>query len=138
MKKNNNKFSFNNEFVNSFINKSSYKKNNFTSNTNSFYLSPSSERNEASNRGKKILSQQEINNWQKKYIKINLSSNKKNRINNNLLYINYVKPLKFALKLKNNIDSFNTLETERNDKTDSKILNQKKYFQPIMNNNYFK
>ena len=66
MKKKGNKFSGNNESVNSFINNSFYKQNNFTNYTNTFNYPQSSERNEVSNGGKKKLNQQEINNWQKK------------------------------------------------------------------------
>ena len=134
MKKKLNESSLNNETGNSFINNSFNKQNNFTSNTNTLNLPPSSERKEALNRGKKILNQQEIINWQKKKIKIILTSNKEKQVNSNLLSINYVKPLKFAFK--NHLDEFNNqFESDRND---SRIVNQKKHFQQIMNNNYYK
>jgi len=141
MKKKIYKSSVNNESSNSFINNSFFKPNNFTNNTYKFNVPPTSERNEILNSGKKILNQQEINNWQKNKIKIKLlSSIKKHvKVNSSLLSISYVKPLKFAFK--NHIESLNTLETERNgrtDRTDSKIMNQKNYFQPIVKNNYYK
>ena len=63
MKKKTIKFSVNKESVNRLINNSFYKQNNFTSNTNTINFPLSSERNEVSNGGKKILNQQEINNW---------------------------------------------------------------------------
>ena len=134
MKKKNNITSANNESINNFSNNNFYKQNNFNNNSYTFNLPPSSKRNEPSNGGKKILNQKEINDWQKKKIKINISSNKKKHINNNLLSTNYVKPLKFALK--HRIEAINTqFECYRND---SRILNQKKCFQSMANNNSFK
>ena len=53
MKKKGNKFSVNNESVNSFINNSFYKQNNFTNYTNAFNYPQSSERNEVSMEEKK-------------------------------------------------------------------------------------
>ena len=134
MKKKNNVISVNNESINNFGNNNFYKQNNFNSNSYTFNLPPSSKRNELSNEGKKILNQKEINDWQKKKIKINISSNKKKNVNSNLLSTNYVKPLKFALK--NRIEAINTqFDCYRND---SRILNQKKCLQSIVNNNSFK
>ena len=70
MKKKNNITSVNNESVNNFSNNNFYKQNNFTKNSYILNLPPSAKRNELSNGGKKILNQQEINDWQKKKKKI--------------------------------------------------------------------